>query len=379
MRHLSDGMLAGYRDDHLPEDERRAVENHVRMCRACQERLNRLVADGDHVSRLLGALGPGVLDRSDSDRALVELRINIKGRQKIPMLQKIKTDKRYQRALAGIFALLVLVGLFSLAPVRALASDFLSLFRVQKFVVVDVDEERIEEIAEVLAEDYYFGEQEILEDPGEPVAVDTLDEAEALVGFGPRTPGKYGTPKMIAVVGQSRMRFTPNVEALREVFVALGLDPALLPDNIDGQPFDFTVPASVTQLFNRPDQSEVDFVVMQVPSPTAEVPEGVDMQALGEAMLQLLGMSPEEAANLSESIDWATTLVLPVPTGMLQTMQEVEVDGVTGLLFEMEGRSEDGAYLKPRALLWQKDDIVYMITSNYGDVHRLLDIGNSLK
>lgn len=380
MRHLNDGTLVGYRDDQLTDGERRTAEEHLTACPACRERLDRLVSDADQVSRALKTLGPGSLDQPNAGRALARLQISVGRRQETPMIEKIKTDKRYQRALAGVLALVVLVGLFSLAPVRALASQFLGIFRVEKFVVVDVDEERLEEISEAISEDFYFGEYEFLEEPGEPVEVASLDEAEALVGFKPRTPAGYDDPATIVVTGQAQMRFTPDLEDLRTVFATLGLDPALLPDNIDGQNFDFTLPAGVAQAFALEDEEGIDFAIMQVPSPTADVPEDVDMQALGEAMLQLLGMTPEEAAQLSENIDWATTLVLPIPTGLLQTVQEIGVDGVTGLLFEMQGyETDDGTYLRRRALLWQKDGIVYMLTSEHGSTERLVSIANTLE
>jgi hypothetical protein len=384
MRHLNDGTLMAYRDRQLPSEEQQAVEAHVATCQVCQERLRLLEADAGRVSRLLSALSPGPFERADARRALADLQTKLmedkERRQVIPMFDKIRSDKRLQRALTGVAALVVLAGLFSLAPVRALASEFLSLFRVERFAVVEVSPERLEEINEAIDENMYFGEQEILEE-GEVYEVGSLDEAADAVGFKLRVPKGYGDPTEITVSELQKARFTPDLEAMREVFSVLGLDPALLPEEIDGQPFEITLPAGVALAYNNyGEEDDPDsFVVAQMLSPQAEVPGDIDPQQLGEAMLQLLGMSPEEAARLSEKIDWTTTLVLPIPTE-LATVQEINVDGTTGLLFEEHGDVDnDGTYHRNRALLWQKGGKVYMITAEDIGTSDLLDIADSLK
>jgi anti-sigma factor RsiW len=385
MRHLNDGTLMAYRDRQLPPEEQQAVEAHVATCQVCQERLRLLEADAGRVSRLLSALNPGPFERADARRALADLQTTLmedkERRQLIPMFDKIRSDKRLQRALTGIAALVVLAGLFSLAPVRALASEFLSLFRVERFAVVEVSPERLEEIDEAIDENMYFGEQEILEE-GDVYQVDSLDEAADAVGFKLRVPKGYGDPSEITVSELQKARFTPDLEAMREVFGVLGLDPALLPEEIDGQPFEITLPAGVALAYNDYGEEEDDsgsFVVAQMPSPEAEVPGDIDPQQLGEAMLQLIGMSPEEAARLSEKIDWTTTLVLPIPTD-LATVQEINVDGTTGLLFEEHGDTDDdGMYHRSRVLLWQKGGKVYVITGEDIGTSDLLDIADSLK
>lgn len=389
MRHPVNGVLLAYAEKQLSPQERQAVETHIEQCASCQARLHALASHAGHLSRLLATLEPGPLEQADASRALTALHTALIEKQDdtgvIPMLDKLIRNRNFQRALAVIGVLAVLVGLFSFAPMRALASEFLSLFRVERFAIVDVDPERAEEIAEAIEEDMFFGEEEILEE-GDVTEVASLDEAAALAGFTPRAPQGYGEPSTIEVTGRQRMRFTPNVEDMRMVFSALELDPALLPDEMDGQPFDITVPASVALLYNLPDSTdEVDFLIGQVPSPTVDVPEGVDVQKLGEAMLQLLGMTPEEAARMSASIDWTTTLVVPVPSD-LSTITEVQVEGTTGLLFDSGWHGDpddpdDQGHLGVRTLtlLWQKSGIVTVITTDHGDSGRLLDIADSLK
>ncbi|MEJ2150139.1 MAG: zf-HC2 domain-containing protein [Chloroflexota bacterium] len=360
--------------------ERRRVEAHLEGCPACRARLDELATQAAQVSDLLGESGPGALDRPDPRRAWHALTMQMNQYKEMSMLEKLKTSKRAQRVTTFVAALALIVGLFSLAPVRAFASNLLGIFRVERFVVVDVSEERLQEIESAL-DGSLFGEQEILEDPGDPIEVGSVAEAAALAGFTPRVPSGYGDPVEVAVQGQMKMRYTPDVEGLRSVFATLDVDPDLLPENIDGQPFDFTMPPSVMMAFDVPEsEEEIDFMLMQVPSPTTDGPADVDMQALGQAMLQVLGMTPQEAARLSESIDWTSTLVLPI-TPDLASVQEISVDGTTGLMFDsgwMAGEG-DGDWNRSMTLLWQKNGIVTAITSHYGDTYRLLDFAAALQ
>ena len=98
-------------------------------------------------------------------------------------------------------------------------------------------------------------------------------------------------------------------------------------------------------------------------------------------MLQLMGMSPEEAARLSESIDWTTTMVVPIPTD-LANVQEVDVDGSTGLLLtanEYQSPEDTGTWYHPRALMWEKDGILYMISADNLSQTEIFEVVSSMQ
>jgi hypothetical protein len=106
-----------------------------------------------------------------------------------------------------------------------------------------------------------------------------------------------------------------------------------------------------------------DIIFMQAESPLVEYPADVDPAVLGEALLQVLGTEPREARRIARSIDWASTLLLPIPREMV-TFREVTIDGVSGAALEpLDGQGG--------ALLWQKEGKVYMLTSE-GSVEDLL-------
>ena len=83
-------------------------------------------------------------------------------------------------------------------------------------------------------------------------------------------------------------------------------------------------------------------------------------------------MSPEEAAAFSSQVDWATTLVVPVPQGA--DYRSVTVDGVNGVLLEDTYAGGNARF----TLLWVKDGMFYAL-SGEGARYSPVRIGNSMK
>ena len=106
-------------------------------------------------------------------------------------------------------------------------------------------------------------------------------------------------------------------------------------------------------------------------NPTISAPPELDVAQIGNSFLQLLGMSPEEAALFSETVDWTTTLLIPIPRHST-TYQEVTVDGVDATLILQQD------YVPKFMLLWVKNDIVYAL-SGPGNSSTALEIANTLE
>jgi hypothetical protein len=111
---------------------------------------------------------------------------------------------------------------------------------------------------------------------------------------------------------------------------------------------------------------------MQMPSPTIEAKPGLDLQQVGIAYLELLGMSPEQAAQFSQNVDWTTTLVIPMPTNAAE-YSTVSVDGVDATLMT----SKSGA-TPQYALIWVKDGMLYFLTGP-GDEATAMQVAGSVK
>lgn len=284
---------------------------------------------------------------------------------------------------AALTVIVVVALALSLPTVQAWASDFLSLFRVQRVQVISFNPDNAEEARDLLESNEALI-KEVLKDnlevekDGDLQVVDSIDEATEAAGFIPRLPVNKDDlqlavrPGMQGVLTIDQPEFQTLIEAIE-----LDLD---LPDSLNGQTVTVTVPAAVIAAdgcdiresesedeLHRPAQvmSKDCTVLVQLPSPEIDSPEELDIQQVGEAFLKYAGLSEDEARSLSKRIDWTTTLVLPIPNSGDVKYREVQVDGVTGTLLQ----PVDEDYY---TLVWVKDGRLYGL-SGPGDMETALD------
>ncbi len=110
----------------------------------------------------------------------------------------------------------------------------------------------------------------------------------------------------------------------------------------------------------------------QIPSPSVTAPAGVDVAQLAQIGLEFSGMSSEQAAAFTKTVDWTSSLVVPIPKNAT-TYKQVAVDGVTGTLIQ---RPADDA--PQYVLIWVKNGIVYSIGGLGTISQQVYDLANSL-
>lgn len=295
-------------------------------------------------------------------QALARLRTAIEPEPQLSILERFTEMFKRKYALATLAVLVLFSLAFAFPSVRAAASDFLGLFRVQKFAAISVSPEQLAMLQEIAESGLMPGQVEMIEEPGELTAVSSLAEASAFAGWPVRTLSELGTPDRIYTMTGGSGRLIINVEDTRSIVEMAGVDPALIPDSLDGQPVNVTVYPAVSLQWD-------EIVLVQSPSPLVEYPDDVDTEALGEALLQILGMDARQARRLARNIDWTNTLLLPVPEN-IASFSEVNVDGVTGIaLSSINGRDT--------ALMWQKDGLVFVLSG--ANIADLIEAANSLQ
>ena len=84
-------------------------------------------------------------------------------------------------------------------------------------------------------------------------------------------------------------------------------------------------------------------------------------------------MSRKEAAAFTSTVDWTSTLVIPVPRNATE-YEDISVDGVTGKLIQ---RITD--YSPEYALIWVKDGMVYAISGSGTDTAPAFAIVDALQ
>ncbi|MDE3091812.1 MAG: hypothetical protein KGJ80_20760, partial [Chloroflexota bacterium] len=110
-----------------------------------------------------------------------------------------------------------------------------------------------------------------------------------------------------------------------------------------------------------------------IPSPSVDAPPILDVQQLAELGLQFTGMTKEQAHAYAQTVDWTSTLVVPIPRNAAQ-YKPVSVDSVSGYLIQ---RPLDDA--PQYVIIWVKSGIIYAIGGIGSDTSAALNMANSLR
>lgn len=384
--------LAAYADGALTAAEQAALTEHLAGCPACRAALADHQAQSQAVAASLSALDPistpspaQALARFRTEtqpaRALWGSRGSLWGslRRNIAMTHQPAYMPPHRNGMwrplaVGAAAVICLALLFSFAPVRQVAADFLGLFRVRKFAVIPLDQQQTDRLEALLqqTDTGVLGEPQFTREEGPEQAVGDATQATSLAGYGVRTPSKLSGNAVLekfTVQAGPAMHYEIDRTTLEAVLRAAGARIDGLPQT-DKLTFDVDI-ASITRQQYWLGLNRLE--LMQVPSPEVDLPEGIDPVTLAETAFLFLGMPAEDAGRMAASIDWTSTLVIPLPAQAAQA-REVSVDGVTGLLIE----SVDNAR-KNSALLWERNGILYFLSGTNVDQKLLLDVADSLQ
>ena len=386
-KHLTDGELRAALDGELEAVPLR----HIQMCPACQARQQQLQAKHLEAGRLLAFLATREPAGPSPRKAWGRFTRQIMQQKEISM------NKRWfsiPLVRFGSVALVLLALILAFPSTRALAGELLNLFRVQQVQVVPVDFTGLEQ----LTGDGTLGNRftELIsssvnmeQEPGEPVQAASAEEASQLAGFNVRIPAGM-TPSQINVTSAAAFSMTLDRAKAQALLDEAGRSDLVLPASVDGADISVDIPASVSVAFGtcpRPgsevsgntEQSTTErrypdcVILAQIPSPNVNAPANLDIEALARIGLEFTGMSPEEAAELTSTVDWTSTLLVPIPRNAA-VHEQVSVDGVTGTLIQRP--SGEGPQF---ALLWVKDGIIYAISGLGTNSEQALEMANSLR
>jgi hypothetical protein len=172
---------------------------------------------------------------------------------------------------------------------------------------------------------------EVVEPSRKPETVDGPAAAGAEAGIVVRSPSSLprgATLAEVAVAHPGSFRVTLDVSKVETLARAVGIDDPGVPAEWDGATVDVKATPVVVMRYHR---GQDDFALLQAKSPVVSLPEGVDLARLGTLGLRMAGMSPEEARLFAKTIDWRSTVLVPIPVEG-GTFREVEVRGRKGLL-----------------------------------------------
>jgi hypothetical protein len=384
-QHLNDGQLRAALDGELDAQ----ALGHLSVCPECRRRQSEMRAQSHRVARRLAFLSSAADKTPSAQSALKRFRDRKLSQKEIPMLKRIfaSTSVRY-----AAIAVLVLAVIIAVPATRALADQVLNLFRVEQVTVLPVDLTGMKQLngdgplGQQLS-DLVSGSVSVKQKPGAPVSVADAAGASEKAGFAVRLPGSEKFSRLV-IQKAAAYDFTIEQTKAQALLDEAGRSDLVLPKDIDGAVISVHVPASVRADFGScPDPAAAEstghgslsreyancVILLEMPSPTVDAPANVDVAQLAEIGLEFTGMTKEQAQAYTKTIDWTSTLVVPIPKNAA-TYEQVAVDGVTGTLVQRP--SDDAANF---VLIWVKNGIIYSIGGLGSDSQRAIAIANSLK
>jgi hypothetical protein len=388
--HLNDETLRALVDHELDPGRMAEAEAHLSECDSCGERLKEIRARSLRVASSLSLQeGPA---KTSPEAAFERLR---------PRLVEASPKRtrswwrRARLAWAPAALVIVLAALLSVPSVRVWAGEFLGLFRVRHVTVLPVDTTRLSALSEdqpltAQLSQLLSSSVTMTREAGDPQEAADIAQANQMAGFDVRLPtDREDTPTLLVQPGEA---FDIHVDRARaqSLIEAAGFAGLELPPSIDGATISVDIPTGVTAGYGdcpalkealsegpdttgSPGRQNINCIMLaEMPSPTVSTPPDMDIEQLAEIGLQFTGMSAAQAHQYSQTVDWTSTLVIPIPRNGA-SYQQVAVDGVTGYLIE---RPTDDA--PQYALVWVKDGIIYAIGGLGNHAQDALDMAEAM-
>lgn len=394
----SDGILQARLDGELTPAELPELNEHLSSCSSCRSRLEAMQSQAERVQGALARLNPGSNENANAGRAYFRFRaaMDAEVEPNSTWIGRLFAP-RLRPAWGALVLICGVTVLLSVAPARTFAEKILAMLRVKKITVVSVypasTETRTDQRTAKLLSQMISDNVVVTIDAGKPQPQATAAAASKLAGFDVRTIRQLGAPQKILVNGEAGFQMTLNRNRMQVILQEAGRSDIQLPAAIDGALVAVHIPRTVLTAYgncpehnfrhhgpesqpqsgveaNPPAAADNCVLMVQAPSPTVSVPPNLNISQVAEAALELAGMSPAEAHSFCQTVDWSSTLVVPVP-GNVSSYQTVNVDGVTGTLISL--RSERNRY----SLLWVKDGIIYSL-NGHGDPNQALNLAASL-
>jgi hypothetical protein len=281
---------------------------------------------------------------------------------------------------AAVTAALALGAALTLPAVRAAAVAFLDLFRVVNFVPVSVERGRLQalldrqqiDLPQILGD-----ETHVLSTPGQWQVESSPAAAGALAGIPVSLPTwrpQGFELQQVEVLSSQSWRFTASTRKLQGVLDSLGIHDVSVPASVDGQ----VVTASAAPIVRISyAHGARHFAVIESRQPIVTIPRGIDLARLADVALRVLGVGSDQAYRIAQSVDWRSTLIVPIPADA-SYFRQVDVQGHPGLLVVRVRSSAHGTLPVESRLIWSSGDRVIALVGNVRPA-KLFDMAQSFQ
>lgn len=396
IRCFDEGTIQAYIDGELSPGEMQQVYEHLKVCEKCRTKYDELMTIDAFVEDKLAVEEES--SNINKDKAWERLsryidKYHIKERGVLYMINK------YKRAVAGVAAALLIASVIWVAPVRNAAAGFLSIFRVSSIDPITFTQEDFMKIQQQFNEKgirdidlKQYGKIKVdgggrylrygTED-GKELNIDVIKKDSGIDFKVPVTPEGFKLSD-VNVERSGRIEITPNVTNLNQLISTFGGE-KLFPKALTGKTFVISTKDIVHLNYsdraadisiNKENTTKFRYLsITQIAAPDITVPEGVDMEAVRDAVISLPFLPENIKQQLADIKDWKNTLPLPVDDKT--AIKEVTINGNKGVLISNQyGRKAEPIY--NTTLVWSDGKYMYQISGNLTE-QDILQIAESLR
>jgi hypothetical protein len=403
MKHseLNTGILRAYLDGEFDlgiasSVEQHTIKQHIEACTKCQ---SELIVLGERAASVRGGIDQlpqwsGVWDTGNTATAWAQFQ---KTRAQSTEGEQPRWSRWQTWTLAGGgFAVTMLAVLLTFAPVRAWAESLLTVFRVEHFTVLEMDSAMgnglqnnqllNQAVSRVLSD-----EVTVIQSPQRPQSVADAATASQLAGF-PVQLLSGQTPAALLLESGAAVQMKLDRDRLQSILDEAGRNDLHIPGAVDGAIVGVHIPAGIMALYGNCGDAAIRMEgqhqaqnssniqpadatcisLAEVPSPSVSAPPEIHPDQIAQVALQFYGMSASDAANFTKTVDWTSTLVLPVVRGQ-SSYKQVSVNGNDGVLLRPQNRQPATSF----TLMWVGDGIVYALNGT-GDDTTALSLASQL-
>ncbi|KJR99056.1 MAG: hypothetical protein VR68_09600 [Peptococcaceae bacterium BRH_c4a] len=365
-----EGRIQSYIDGEIAGIEMEEIQEHLEICEDCKVRYSNLLENDMMVRTSMEGFIASDRERFNAEMAWRKLKLERMNSEEIQE-GKWKINMLYKK-LATAAAAVGLAGFLAFSPASSMASDFLTIFRVEKVQVISITPEDMLQMDKIMKEGTggvdirNFGKVKV-SGRQEMVPV-TLEQARSAVDFDLKIPALdgYGKPDLQKTAGSS-VSLAIDVNGVNAALKAFG-GKERLPEELNGKEFTLVVPTGITAEYSGPAGK---IMLAQARGPSVRTTSGVDVKAIRQALLGMPALPENFRRQLAAVEDWQHTALIPLPAGQ---HTEVPVNG-TGGIFIKEGNGQSPV----NVLVWQKNGVIYALAGQNMQQDKALEIAGKIK
>ncbi|MGI1692034.1 DUF2275 domain-containing protein [Thermoanaerobacter uzonensis] len=382
-----EGILQAYLDGELDELTLKNIEEHVKTCSTCRQKLEEL--------KLVNEFTANALKTSDIDLNEAWMAFNEKlGKENNKRKGVVYLFTKYKKAIAAALIVAFIGASAFFPPLKNAEANLLNLLRLNKMQVITITPEDITQIQNqfydkgiknISLKDY----GEIIKDgssEGRQISPDELDKVKSELGYEIKLPADENFEIKHAYISKTEgLEFILKVDKINDLINTFG-GTHLFPKELDRKPIIINFGKAIDMDLQRKGSEKVQVVLDIVKTPEIVVPEGVDVDKVIDALVNLPFLPENIKRQIASVTDWKETLPIPMPMDNNTEIKEITIRGNKGILIV----EKSGPYFV--TLGWIENGVMYNLTiwpNPTGDkqnslvkeeaINTLMQIANSMR